>query len=271
MKHSIRHSCLPLVVVFTMAATIAAQQPNPFPQPQQQQSNPFPQPQQQQSNPFPQPQQPEVIDGPSSSLYAARKAMQSASMNQRQPGAPMLGSSWYETPIPPPKEVRKGDLIKIRVDLGSKLSSDGQIQRRKASQWDALLNDWVLLNGLRNVKPDPQADGDQRIRGTHTQLYRATGELDTTESIKFNITATVADILPNGNVVLEAHWKINSNDEQWVRSLSGIVARENIGPGNLVLGEDVADLHIGKQEIGHVRDAYKRGWVTRLLDVFSPF
>ncbi len=246
---------LPLMLVVSAATFTIAQQPG--------------------GGQLPPAQQPEAIEGPNSSLYSAKMAQQAAQGMQvpGPQGRPVQasGGSWYETPLPPPKEVKKGDLIKIRVDLGARMSSDGEIQRRKNSQYDALLNDWVLLNGLRNVKPDPQADGDQRIRGTNNQLYRATGELETSESIKFNITATVADILPNGNVVLEAHWKINNNNEQWIRSLSGVVARENIGPGNLVLGEDVADLHIGKQETGHVRDAYKRGWVTRLLDTFSPF
>jgi flagellar L-ring protein precursor FlgH len=253
MKHTIRHTwqfALPLTLCLSTGAIVIAQQPA----------------------------QEQVVN---SSLYSAKMALRNAQPLPAAgaPGAPVgpggpgvpLSGSWYEAPIPPPKEVRKGDLIKIRVDLGSRLIADGEIQRRKNSQYDALLNDWVILNGLRNVKPDKQPDGDQRIRGTQSQLYRATGEMETSESIKFNITATVADILPNGNVVLEAHWKINNNNEQWIRSLSGIVARENIGPGNLVLGEDVADLHIGKQETGHVRDSYKRGWVTRLLDVFSPF
>lgn len=264
MKHTIRHTWnlgLPLVLVVSTAVQTIAQEPGGGQLPPGQ---------------SPLTQNAEVIEGPNSSLYGAKMKQQALQQAMAQPapyGKPVapLGSSWYETPLPPPKEVRKGDLIKIRVDLGARMSSDGEIQRRKNTQYDALLNDWVLLNGLRNVKPAPQSDGDQRVRGTNSQLYRATGELETSESIKFNITATVVDILPNGNVVLEAHWKINNNNEQWIRSLSGIVARENIGPGNLVLGEDVADLHIGKQEIGQVRDSYRRGWVTRLLDTFSPF
>jgi flagellar L-ring protein precursor FlgH len=264
MKHTVRHTWkmgLPLVLVVSTAVQTIAQEPGGGQLPPAQ------------NLPA---QNPEVIEGPNSSLFGAKMRQQALQQAMAQPGpygkpVTPLGSSWYETPLPPPKEVRKGDLIKIRVDLGARMSSDGEIQRRKNTQYDALLNDWVLLNGLRNVKPAPQSDGDQRVRGTTNQLYRATGELETSESIKFNITATVVDILPNGNVVLEAHWKINNNNEQWIRSLSGIVARENIGPGNLVLGEDVADLQIGKQEIGHVRDSYRRGWVTRLLDTFSPF
>lgn len=215
-------------------------------------------------------------DVPSSSLYASTMRRQAAmyaplpNAGPTQPFPPPV-NNWYETPLPPPREIKKGDLIKIRVDLNSQMASEGEIQRRKNTQYDALLNDWVVLNGLRSVKPAPQTEGDQRIRGTQNQLYRATGELDTAETMKFNITATVVDVLPNGNIVVEAHWKINNNNEQWIRSLSGVVSRESIGPGNMVLGEDVAELHIGKQEIGHVRDSYKRGWVTRLLDVFSPF
>jgi flagellar L-ring protein precursor FlgH len=247
MKHTVRHTwrfTLPVALCLGTAAIAAAQ-------------------------PFAAPPEP-PIEGPNSSLYSAKMA-QRVAQAAAAPNGLQFGTSWYETPIPPPKEIKKGDLIKIRVDLGSRLTSDGEIQRRKNSQYDALLNDWIILNGLRNAKPDPQSDGDQRIRGTHNLLYRATGELETTESIKFNITATVVDVLPNGNVVVEAHWKISSNNEHWIRSLSGIVARENIGPGNMVLGEDVAELHISKQETGQVRDSYKRGWVTRLIDTFSPF
>src|SRR5690606_11460659 len=117
----------------------------------------------------------------------------------------------------------------------------------------------------------PQSDGDQRVQGNLNQLYRATGELETVESLKFEIAAKVAAVLPNGNLVLEAHRQVINNDEVWMHSLTGVCRREDIGPSNMILSEDIADLQISKREHGPVRDSYKRGWFTLWLDRFNPF
>ena len=37
---------------------------------------------------------------------------------------------------------------------------------------DARLNDWIILKGLRAIKPAPQSDGDQRVQGNLQQLNR---------------------------------------------------------------------------------------------------
>lgn len=220
-------------------------------------------------------------EGPNSSLYSSRMV---AAQEAVPPGptAAMGGSfgtggqpaarqSWYEIPIPPPKEVKVNDIITIRVDTGARLSESAQLQRRRTSQYDARLNDWIRLVGLRAIKPATQSDGDQRIQGNLQQLNRVTGQLDTAESLKFEIAATVSAVLPNGNIVLEAHRVIQNNNEQWMHSMSGICRREDIGPNNVVLSKDVANLRIKKEELGQIRDSYKRGWLTRWWDQFGPF
>lgn len=216
-------------------------------------------------------------DGPNSSLFSGR--MQTNLQPAMQPGmpamsaAPGLGSpsSWYETPLPPPKEVRVNDIITIRVDLGSQVVSESEFQSRKNAQYNLLLSEWIKLDGLKSVKPTAMADGEPQINGSLNQLNRVTGELETTEQIKFEIAATVASVLPNGNLVVEAHRSVQNNHEQWMHSLSGVVRREDIGPGNIVLSKDMANLQISKRENGQVRDTYRRGWVNRWLDTFNPF
>lgn len=226
-------------------------------------------------------------DGPNSSLYSGRlaalrammpsapaagpgvAASPSAAINPAAGGPPPL--SWYEIPLPPPKEVRVHDIITIRVDTGARVSEAAQLQRRRTSQYDAILNDWIELVGLRAIKPAPQSDGDQRVQGNLNQLNRVTGQLDTTESLKFEIAATVAAILPNGNIVLEAHREVVNNNEKWLHSLTGICRREDIGPNNVVLSKDIANLRIEKRELGQIRDSYRRGWLTRWWDQFGPF
>jgi len=211
-------------------------------------------------------------DGPNSSLYSGRlKAIPVSAREPGAPPAPLPTTSWYEVPLPPPKEVRINDIITIRVDMAVRMTSDAEWQRRKNAKFDAILNDWIKLVGLRAVKPAPQSDGDQRIQGNLNIQDRSQGELETSESLKFEIAATVASVLPNGNVVLEAHRTVRNNQDYWLHSLSGVCRREDIGPGNIVLSKDLANLQIEKREMGQVRDSYKRGWLTRLWDEFAPF
>jgi flagellar L-ring protein FlgH len=211
-------------------------------------------------------------DGPNSSLYSGR--LQTFPTSAQAEGAVVAApvpTSWYEVPLPPPKEVRVHDIITIRVDMAVRMNSDAEWQRRKNARYDALLNDWVLLKGLRAVKPAPQSQGDQRIQGNLNIQDRSQGELETTESLKFDIAASVASVLPNGNLVLEAHRTVRNNHEYWLHSLSGVCRREDVGPGNIVLSKDLANLQIEKREMGQVRDSYKRGWLTRLIDEYTPF
>jgi len=223
----------------------------------------------------------ESDDGPNSSLYSTQFASVNrvSQVNQApaatgsfQTDAPSTPPpSWYEIPVPPPKQVRVNDIITIRVDTGARVSESAQLQRRRTGQYDARLNDWIFLEGLRAIKPAPQSDGDQRIQGNLTQLNRVTGQLDTAESLKFEIAATVSAVLPNGNIVLEAHRVIQNNNEQWMHSLSGVCRREDIGPNNIILSKDIANLRVKKEELGQIRDAYKRGWLTKWWDQFGPF
>jgi flagellar L-ring protein precursor FlgH len=211
-------------------------------------------------------------DGPNSSLFSNRlRTLPVAAQGTYATTSASPSTSWYEVPLPPPKEVRVQDIITIRVDLGTRMTADAEWQRRRNGRYDAILNDWVVLMGLRAVKPAPQSDGDQRIQGNLNLLDRAQGELETSETLKFEIAATVASVLPNGNLVLEAHRTIRNNHEYWLHSLSGICRREDVGPGNVVLGKDLANLQIEKRELGQVRDSYQRGWLTRLWDEFTPF
>src|SRR5262245_55233085 len=112
-------------------------------------------------------------EGPNSSLYSGN--FTAIARTQDPPSgsaattmigrAPQQQQSWYEVPLPPPKEVRLYDIITIRVDTGARVSSQAQLQRRRTAQYDARLNDWIFLEGLRAVRPAPQSDGDQRVQG----------------------------------------------------------------------------------------------------------
>ena len=139
-----------------------------------------------------------------------------------------------------------------------------------AQRGELKLSDWVLLKGLTAV-PDPQSEGEPKIKGSVDNKFRSEATLETRDSIKFKIACTVVDIRPNGNLVIEGHRLMQNNEETWEYALSGEIRAEDILPNNTVLSENVAGLRVHKREEGHVRDGYRRGWLLEVLDRWQPF
>jgi flagellar L-ring protein FlgH len=228
-----------------------------------------------------------VLFGTASATMAQPAAAQNSRLFDRPPPIPMGpagpitpgghygptidNASWITVPLPPPREIRPNDIVTIRVDIASRSIQEGDFQRRKNATFDTVLRNWVTLEGLTQIKPASQSQGDQRIEGMLNKLDRVTSEMETSESLKFEIAATVAAVLPNGNVVLEAHRRVSNNEETWLQSLTGVCPKDAIGPGNVVLSKDIAQLEIRKEELGAIRDSYRRGWFQRAWDLMKVF
>jgi flagellar L-ring protein precursor FlgH len=178
--------------------------------------------------------------------------------------------SFYYIEPEPPREVRLNDLLVVVVQHTSQFTSEGEVQRTERSKLNAVLADWLELEGL-SVKPATQSDGDLRVSANLDGQLRQDAELENRNLLRFRIAARVVDIRPNGNLVLEAHQNIENNHEVWKASLVGEVSPEHVLPDGSVLSENIADLHIRREELGHVREGTSRGWLLRLFDKVSPF
>jgi flagellar L-ring protein precursor FlgH len=206
-------------------------------------------------------------------LVPATVQAQRATLYQAQAGAAPLtleSHSWLFVQMPPVREIQINDLVTIVVNQTQETTNDGKLSRITQANIDARLQDWVMLDHF-GIKAAPQTGGDPRARGTLNNQMRTNAQLDTSMKMRFNITATVVDIRPNGNLVLEAHNMVRDNNEITEASLTGIVRREDVLPNNTVFSEKIAELSIHKRETGQIRDATKRGWLFRFYDDFKPF
>lgn len=181
----------------------------------------------------------------------------------------MAEASWTYQKPEEKRELRLNDLIVVVVDEKAQVTSEGEMDRRKKADGTFTLAEWIGFDGLA-VRPDPQSEGEPAVSGQMQSKYRAESELETRESMKFRISCRVVDIRPNGNLIVEGRRSINNNNEAWELWLMGAVRAEDVLPNNTVLSENVAELRIIKRESGHVRDGYRRGFLMRFLDRFSP-
>lgn len=190
---------------------------------------------------------------------------------ERLPANTLGQCSWTHMAVEPPEEIKIHDIVSVRVDILARVQADGRLQRKRDSTYDAKLKDWIVFKGLRAVGPAPQTDGDQRVQGELRSQYRSEGDLETSESLAFNLAAEIVDIRPNGNLVLEGHANVVLNDEHWSYVLRGTCSPDAIGPNRVVLSRDIVGLSIRKDETGSVAAGYQRGWFQKIFDMIQPF
>lgn len=196
-----------------------------------------------------------------------------ATTGEADPGRPRITiseASWTYQPPPPMRVFRKNDLVTIRVDEITRVMAEGSSENRKRTLYEAILTDWIRLSGFK-LRPDPQVEGDPTVGAESNANFRAESTVESRESLTFNIAATVVDIRSNGMLVLEGTKTIRVNDNLWETAISGMCRAQDVGPDNVVLTKDLIDLEIKKQDRGHLRDGYKRGWFQRAFDRVQPF
>jgi flagellar L-ring protein precursor FlgH len=97
------------------------------------------------------------------------------------------------------------------------------------------------------------------------------GKSDSSQSNKLegSITVTVAERLPNGNLLVRGEKRITINQGQEFIRLQGIVRPVDIGPANTVPSTKIADATITYTGKGTLADSNRQGWLSRFFN--SPW
>lgn len=102
-----------------------------------------------------------------------------------------------------------------------------------------------------------------------TKEFTGTGAADQSNSLTGNISVTVIDVLPNGNLNVRGEKRVTLNQGDEFIRLSGIVRPVDINSSNIITSDKVADVTIMYVGEGAMADASKMGWLARILQ--SPW
>jgi flagellar L-ring protein precursor FlgH len=117
----------------------------------------------------------------------------------------------------------------------------------------------------------PAALGDLFRLSSESQL-QGQGVTSRESTLATTLTARVAAVLPNGYLVVEGAKETLINSERQTVTLRGVARPEDIGSGNLVRSERLAQVEIRINGKGVVSDAVRRpNFLYRLLLGVLPF
>ncbi len=94
------------------------------------------------------------------------------------------------------------------------------------------------------------------------------GEADTSQSnsLSGEITVTIADVLPNGNLVVRGEkWLTLNQGEEFIQ-ISGIVRPQDVGTDNRILSTLIGDARITYSGQGMLAESNKMGWLARFFN-----
>jgi flagellar L-ring protein precursor FlgH len=185
--------------------------------------------------------------------------------------AKLANVSLIAVPDPSAKTLKKHDLITIVVNENSQNSSKGDTALSKTTDFDAKLNNFILMNlsKMRMTGVAPSVAPELNFQTERD--FTGTAAVDRADIVTDRITAEVIDVKPNNTVVLQARKRINTDEEKQEFIMTGVCRAEDVAADNTILSTQCYDLEIQKKNSGMVRDTTKRGFLTKMLDVIDPF
>lgn len=101
--------------------------------------------------------------------------------------------------------------------------------------------------------------------------FSGKGEAANNNVFSGNITVTVIDVLPNGNLLVSGEKQLAIGHEQEYVRISGVVNPAFVDVSNTVASSKIADARIEYKSAGQISDGQIMGWLARFFLNVMPF
>ncbi len=161
---------------------------------------------------------------------------------------------------------RVGDILTVRLVEQTNASKNAQTSTSKTTE-TTLQNPTVFGRALtKDGTPlfDASLNGEQGFDGS--------GSSSQSNSLIGDITVTVVDRLPNGNLVIRGEkWVTLNQGREFIR-LSGIIRPTDIEPDNSLVSTRIADAQIAYSSKGVIAAANRMGLISRFFhSILHPY
>ncbi len=196
-------------------------------------------------------------------------------VNQRgepEPAASLIGYSMLVIAPPPPREIQRHDLITIIVNQTSQALREQTLETEKEYDAAVRLAQFLQLNRLLEARLDPGdlvTDDLLDIRASNE--FAGEGTYERRDRLTTRVQAEVIDVKPNGNLVLEARTRMQTDEEIQEFVLSGVCRTDDVTLQNTVQSTQLHNLAIVVRNEGEVRKSAKKGLIPRALEALFAF
>ena len=178
--------------------------------------------------------------------------------------------SMIAVPRLPPRKFKVEDLVTVIVRQQKKYEVDAQYETEK--KWDITgkVNEWLRFYPNHRLGTDQLSNGQPGFDVTFDNSYETDGQNEREDKFETRIQATIIDVKPNGNLVIEAKTTEKHDDNEFDIALTGTCRSDDVTPANTIFSTQVAELRLIEENAGAIRQATQRGWIPKILDWLRP-
>lgn len=173
-----------------------------------------------------------------------------------------------------PPTFHKHDLIQIVVRETSRARSKQKLKSEKEYELKGEISAWpdFSLRDLLDLRIGAGRTTDLPQLGlSFENEFEGKGDYERRDDFTARITAEVIEVLPNGNLVLEARSQIKMDEEVSTMKVTGTCSPESVSPANTVFSHNLHDLKIEKINTGELKKANQKGFIAKILDAVFAF
>jgi flagellar L-ring protein precursor FlgH len=158
---------------------------------------------------------------------------------------------------------RIGDIITITLLENTQAKKADDLNTKKDTSMS------VTAPNLFSMGASMLMGHDLKTQMSSAKEFTGEGSADQSNSLSGNISVTVVDVMPNGNLSVRGEKRVTLNQGDEFIRLSGIVRPVDINSANIITSDKVADVTIMYVGEGAMADSSKMGWLSRIVQ--SPW
>lgn len=161
-----------------------------------------------------------------------------------------------------------GDLLTVVIEIDDKAEMKNTTDRQRAGSEDAGVEAFlgagnVLPPGAMKLNPNVGINSDSQFNGS--------GSIKRNEKLELRVAATVVQVLPNGQLVIQGDQEVRVNYELRDLQVTGIVRTEDISRHNEVAYDRIAGARIIYGGRGQLSSAQQPRYGQQVVDRYMPY
>jgi flagellar L-ring protein precursor FlgH len=166
---------------------------------------------------------------------------------------------------------RVGDILTVQIDIDDRASTTNSSSSSRTSGASLGVPHFLGFESTIGKVFPSQFDPANAIETASDNSNAGSGTIQRQEKISLTIAATVAQVLPNGNMVIQGTQEVKTNNELRQLTVSGIVRPEDITAANTIRHTQIAEARISYGGRGDQSRVQRTPAGQALVEHFSPF